>query len=138
MYDPRFTNLWDYLVTEAQIPMSWIYPAWGGENGNVDEPWRTHINCVGEDLPGPFVVLSPQDGHNVQGQQSLYTFSHPNECYYIFGSDRYNMSLDDDSLRLHERDDVVTVHIPDIGKSLYSVEAASMVMYDRRYKEWLL
>lgn len=137
MYDPRFTNLWDYLVTEAQIPMSWIYPDFGGNNGNVDEPWRTHINCVNE-LPGPFVVLSPEDGHNVKGEHSLYTFSHPKNCYYLFGSDRHNMSLDDDAIKLHEREDITTVYIPDIGKSMYSVECAAMVMYDRRFKQWQL
>lgn len=136
MWDPRFVNLWDYLVTEAQIPMSWIYPMHGGENGNVNEPWSTYINCVGEDLPGPFVVCTPQDGHNVQGQHSLYTFQHPEHCYYVFGSDRHNMALDDDALKLHDRQDITTVYIPDIGKSLYSVEAASMVIYDRRLKQW--
>ena len=131
-YDERFTNLWDYLVTACDVPMSWIYPDHGGGNGNVDEPWRTHITCVGKDLPGPFVIISPQDGHNIQGYNPLDTFKHPPECYYVFGSDRMNMALDDDEIAIETG--FSTVYIPGVGKELYSVTAAAMVVYDRMRK----
>lgn len=132
MWDPRFVTLWDYLVSEAKIPHSWVYPTHGGDNGNVDDEWKTHIQCVGRDLPGPFVVISPRDGHNVQGEISLTDFEHPAECYYVFGSDRHNMALDDDAIALETG--FFTVYIPGIGKSLHSPLAAAMVVYDRLSK----
>lgn len=130
-YHPRLQTLWDYLVSEAGVPMSWVYPMHGGDNGNVNEPWRRHINCVADDVPGPFVVVTPEDGHNVQGTRSLFEFDHPEDCRYVFGSDRYNLALDDDAVKLHEIIDVATVYIPGVGKALHSPLAAAMVVYDR-------
>ena len=132
MWDSRFVTLWDYLVTEAGIPHSWVYSTHGGDNGNVDDDWKTHINCVSEDLPGPFVVVSPENGHNIQGEISLRDFEHPESCYYIFGSDRHNMALDDDALRITEN--YSTIYIPGVGKALHSPLAAAMVIYDRMNK----
>ena len=138
MWDERFTVEWDYLVTEAGVPMSWVYPDHGGQNGNVDEPWKTHIARVA-DLGGPFVVITPIDGHNVQGEVALPGFTHPNECYYLFGSDRHNMSLDDDGIEIDPvlngyQGEMHKVYIPGVGKSLHSPLAAAMVMYDRIVK----
>lgn len=133
MWDQRFTTLWDYLVTEAEVPHSWVYPTHGGDNGNVDEPWKTHINCVVKDLSGPFVVVTPIDGHNIKGTHSLKNFTHPENCYYVFGSDRHNMALDDDALQLDTVESQY-VYIPNVGKSLHSPLAAAMVVYDRMSK----
>ena len=153
MWDSRFTTQWDYLVTESGVPASWVYPthagtsraSFGHEGLPVDEPWRTHVMSLGNDLAPlhpsiPFVILSPQNGHNIQGEISLKNFVHPAECFYVFGSDRHNMALDDDGINLDPDIDgfppgrLIKVYIPGVGDSLHSVNAASMVMYDRIQK----
>lgn len=128
-YDPRdpYRNAWGYLVQEAGIPNAWerrtpdtAKHAWKG--------W--HFNAALSDIPQdlPLVVLAPSDGTHMQGEHSLYTFEHPKNVIYYFGSDKADMRLRDFNGRGH-----TSVFIPDCSM-MFSFQAAAMVIYDRRAK----
>ena len=84
-----------------------------------------------------FVFLEPKniaDSANVPSE-SLSSFDHPKDALYIFGnSGRNNIGLYDQS-----RGDKV-VYVPTIkqDQQIWSIEVASIVLYDRAKKAWVI
>lgn len=127
-YDARenFRRAWGYLIQESEIPNAWErnthpqaeYATWKG--------W--HFNASMDDIPDPLIVLTPQDGSKLQGEQSLYDFVHPENAVYYFGGDRSDLRHSALQGRPY-----TSVYIPDSG-FMHSFTAAAMVVYDRKLK----
>lgn len=124
----QFRRAWSYLVQECEIPNAWERDTEEGMDYSNWDNWRFDTDVL--DLPDPIIVLSPKDGSKIQGEKSLYEFIHPENAVYFFGSDTRN--LHDDHLKGREYQ---TVYIPHTGH-IYSFEAAAMVVYDRKLKQW--
>ena len=83
-----------------------------------------------------FVFLEPKEIADANGVpcESLTTFDHPKDALYIFGnSGRSNIGLVD-----LDRGDKV-VYVPTINQQqIWPTQVASIVLYDRAKKAWLI
>lgn len=123
----QFRRAWSYLHQENEVPNTWERDTPEG----MDYKWKGW-HCV-QDLstvPDPLIVLTAIDGSKLKGKTSLYEFVHPENAVYYFGSDKRDLH----HYHLEGRD-YQTVYIPD-GGFMFSFEAAAMVIYDRRFKQW--
>ena len=91
------------------------------------------IKTAGE-LPSdiPLIVLTAPDARFVKGDECLYDFVHPEDAIYWFGHDHTNMDPED----FADREPDHKVFIPIEKYEVYSAFVASMVLYDRRRKQW--
>lgn len=85
-----------------------------------------------DDLPTEptLVVLSGQDGKEIQGDISLDDYTHPENAIYFFGDDHGDLT----QAKIGTRTDYDKVYIPFFGKSLFSNQAMAVVLYDRLKK----
>jgi len=127
-YDSReqFRRAWGYIVQECYIPNAWERNTAEGMDYYLWEDW--HFNASVHNLPDPIIVLSPEDGSKIQGKESLYTFEHPEDAVYFFGSDTRDLHHEHLEGREYK-----TVYIPNSG-FMHSFTAAAMVIYDRKLK----
>lgn len=83
-----------------------------------------------------FVFLEPKsiaDQHGIPCE-SLSTFDHPKDALYIFG----NSGVSNIGLVNLDRGDKV-VYVPTLtDRQIWSIECASIVLYDRCKKAWLI
>lgn len=75
-------------------------------------------------------TVLPQDAARVivvpDGEQSIVTFTHPEDACYVFGPDHESNT--------HLHPGAPTVSIPSDGAHLYSHHAGAIVLYDRLFK----
>lgn len=90
------------------------------------------IKTAGELPDVPLVVLTAPDARFVKGDECLYDFKHPDDAIYWFGHDHTNMDPED----FADREPDHKVFIPIDKYEVYSAFVASMVLYDRRRKQW--
>ena len=117
-------NQWDYVLSSFRADAVYVlgpqgvYPAFHGLNAKYVES----CECLGN-----VVVMSPEEGMNVQGEVSLEDFEHPFECTYLFGSDHSH-------LEAVPQDVIAKVYIPVQHTELYSWIAYAVTMWDRKVK----
>lgn len=119
---------WSYVISHFQ-PRN-LYTL-----GSLDprvNPFKEYIQInTAEEIPGTLVVLSPDNGRYIQGNESLLTFQHPETCCYLFGSDSVPLNEDHLGARIPEH----IVYIPhDTPDTMYSFIAGALTFYDRRMK----
>ncbi len=74
------------------------------------------------------VLIQPQDGTHVQGDESLVDFVHPDECCYWFGATNKH-------LELNGVEPVAKLFIPhELTWTLYASQAVAITLYDRYVK----
>ncbi len=79
---------------------------------------------------GTLVVLAPDNGQYVQGDESLVDFVHPDDAIYYFGSDKSPLGPKEVGRPPDHR-----VFIPTASKDdLFSWQAYAMVAWDRLVK----
>ena len=129
-YDARnhFRQAWGYLVQECRIPISWERDT-PEEERHPQHNWTQFLDTM-DQLQGPLIVFNDEHAPYLPGTVSLYEFEHPENAVYFLGSDRSNQNP-----KMFEGIDYTSVFIPDAGP-LYSFQAAAMVIYDRKFKEW--
>ena len=77
------------------------------------------------------ILLAPQNGLNLQGDESLSDFSHPADAIYYFGSDSAHIPAEKFDTRQPDN----KVYIPvDTNDQMYSFTAWCVVAWDRRQK----
>lgn len=123
---------WDWHVDWFGVDQAW--------ERNRPEGFERHskflpqqIKTAGE-LPSdiPLIVLTAPDARFVKGDECLYDFVHPEDAIYWFGHDHTNMDPED----FADREPDHKVFIPIEKYEVYSAFVASMVLYDRRRKQW--
>ena len=113
-HDSRFIDFWDSLIRGYSI--SNIY-----EINGPGDVWRS-VNSI-PDIPR--VIFSPVDAKYMPGETKLEDFQH-GDFLYVFGSDEFHNPY---------IDAIDYIYIPiRSGVSLWSVQAAAIVLYDRSVK----
>lgn len=128
--DPRLNDQWSFVFSNFGVTEIW-------ERGftNVDskiyQP-TVKIDTAAE-LPDdrPLIVLAPETGRYIQGDQSLVTFEHPDNAIYLFGGSHSNLSDEED---LGGRGPDMLVYIPTVKHEMYGYAAGYIVLYDRLVK----
>lgn len=110
-HDPKLVGLWDQLIRAYEI--SEVY-----EIGGPGDVWAGPTEVP--DLPR--VVFTPRDAVYMPGDTPLDQFVH-SDVLYVFGSDYEHNPL-------IQAIDYVYIPIR-VGFTLWSVQAAAMVLYDR-------
>lgn len=76
------------------------------------------------------VLLAPDVGHAVSGNENLKEFEHPADVCYVFGPDHTHFQMD-----MLSREPDHKVFIPLDGyREMYGWVAAAIVLYDRSLK----
>ena len=101
--------------------------------GEVDRkvrPFRDHISIESAKDIENLVLMMPDNGTHFQGNQSLVGFEHPEDCCYMFGSDRQILQPE----QVGKEPDAI-VYVPtSTNDTMYSFIAGAVTLYDRKVK----
>jgi hypothetical protein len=130
-YDRRrpLRELWEWNISSFGVDKVW-------ERGRPPDFQSHHpVTSIqtADELPRdpPLVVFQPPEGRHVQGAISLYSFEHPEDAIYFFGTDDENMTLEAD---LGSRRDFQAVYIPTVKYELFGAIAGAIALFDRASK----
>ena len=119
---------WDFALSNFVPDVLYVVRQEGFEPESRSNVFRDAEFCSSVlDVPGRHVVLAPESGRYVQGEQSLFDFEHPADATYVFGAD--NRHLDE----VVEGSDLVFIPTDTIHE-MFSWVAYGVVMWDRRLK----
>ncbi len=131
---------WDYLLMACDIWADDIYVVvLEGFDSKIPPPSKITgsaniITSIEHLPPGPLVVACPEVANHMPGNTSLYECVHPEDAIYVFGAD--NISFHPNMFG--ERAVGQKVYVPSrTDTHMNSHVAAAMILYDRRYKQWL-
>jgi hypothetical protein len=121
---------WSYLFSNFGISEIWELDDDGNKDLNVFQP-TIKIETVAE-LPAdrPLVVLAPQAGQFIQGDENLIDFVHPENAIYLIGPS--HACLNDDHMGGRVPDHCV--YIPLVKDECFSHAAGYIVLWDRMVK----
>lgn len=131
--DGRYQDQWDYILDSFQPDALYVI---GDE---ADAPGTnvftaldaTYIPDASGTPTGTFVVLAPPGGRWLQGDESLDTFTHPDDAIYFFGHDTNWPDADTIGGRRIDH----KVFIPTAGTSeLWSWQVYAITAWDRVMK----
>ena len=116
---------WAYLIKCFNVNG---YQRFGGKIGRK----YRNIEYAGDNLEliqgKRIVVLSPQNGGGLIGEEPLSSFEHPETCVYYFGADMETLTGEE-----IEGSYYVYIDMP-IQDQIWASQAASIVLYDRYIK----
>ncbi len=126
----NFLQQWEYVLCHFQADA--IYCVGGPPpEGAVLSSAVQIVNS--QDIPSALslVLLAPENGLNVQGDESLVDFVHPDDVVYWFGSDSRHIELE----LFEGRSPDHKVFVPvDTADQAYSFMVYGIVAWDRRCK----
>ena len=119
---------WSYLLSHFKPRTIYVI----GQLDRRVRPFSAYQSVkTAEDVPGPMVLMIPENGVNFPGETPLPEFVHPDECCYMFGADNIHLSEDHLGARLPEH----RVYIPTATKdTMYSFMAGAVTLWDREMK----
>lgn len=122
---------WDFIVCNFKPDKIYVY----GDPTALSSSVLSQATPLQkpEDLPynHSLIVLAPTNGTNIQGDESLETFTHPENAIYWFGSDANHIEAEVFSARTPDH----VVFIPtDTNDQMYAAAAYGVVMWDRKVK----
>ena len=126
-----YQTQWDYILSSFPPDRLIVF-------GNPDDAPSTNVfsrleATYAESLNGQgdtLVVMAPDNGQYVQGDESLVDFVHPEDAIYYFGGDKSHLGLKQIGRPPDHR-----VFIPTASKDdLFSWQAYAMVAWDRMMK----
>lgn len=122
---------WDYILSSFPPDRLLVF-------GNPDDAPKTnafsklkakYLNSL-KGTSGTVVVLAPDNGSYVKGDESLVEFKHPDDVIYYFGDDRSRLGFEQIGRSPDHK-----VFIPTATRDeLYSWQAYSIVAWDRVLK----
>jgi len=128
-HNSHLQDQWSWVFSNFGITEIWER---GFSEGDLKIYQPTIAVDTAAELPDrPLIVLAHQEGRYIQGNQSLVTFSHPEDAIYLFGGSHVNLSDEDD---LGGRVPDALVYIPSVKYEMYSPPAAYITLYDRLVK----
>ena len=127
-------NQWDYVLSPWCPATVYL----------VGEGTLPHLNNIFKDaiqvetlteLPEDeqIILMAPQTGRFIQGDESLYDFVHPENAIYMFGPNHVNLTLEDDFWDGRMPDHRVYVTV-DTNDEMFNWIAGTVTLYDRRLK----
>lgn len=121
---------WSYLFSNFGVSDLWEVGDDGNSNWDIYQP-TTKITTAAE-LPDdrPLVVLAPQAGTYIQGDEDLKTFVHPENAIYMFGPSHVHLNEDDMGGRVADH----YVYIALVESECFAHAAAYMTLWDQQAK----
>lgn len=126
----NFQQQWEYVLSNFKPDVIYVH----GTANLSGKVLAQAVKISGpEELPAdlPLVLLAPTSGLNIQGDEPLSTFKHPEDAIYWFGSDAHH--IDSEIFSVREPDHKVYVET-DTNDQMYSFATYAVVAWDRRVK----
>jgi len=121
---------WSYLFSNLGVSEIWELGDDGNRNWDIYQP-SIKIATAAELPKRPLVVLAPQEGRFIQGNENLKDFIHPENAIYLFGPSHLNLN---DEEHMGGRVAEHYVYLPLVESECFSHAAAYMTLWDRKVK----
>ena len=126
---------WSWVFSNFGITEIWERDAdHEGERGKDGSIYQQTIKIdTAAELPDdrPIIVLAPDEGRYIRGEQNLMDFVHPEDAIYLFGATQANLSDEND---LGGRVPDALVYIPSKKLEMFSHAAGYVTLWDRYVK----
>jgi hypothetical protein len=127
----NFQQQWEYALCHFKPTHLFVYGDASVLTGSV---LTTAVEIADpSELPDApsLVLLAPINGTNIQGDQSLFSFDHPENAIYWFGSDCEHIEAEVFTNRAPDHKVYIETNTID---QMYSFTSYLIAMYDRKVK----
>ena len=130
-------NMWMDLAIAYNVDLVIMIPdlKFSTKNSIGFESYDSIENALSSHPELTKVFLEPKDiaDNNNVPSESLTTFDHPKDALYIFGNSAVS------NIGFVDVNNDKVVYVPTINQhQIWSIQVASIVLYDRSKKEWLI
>lgn len=132
----NFQDQWDYVLNNFQVDELYVKikePFTDDNEPPISKAFKNAKYILSySELPKEDVVLiSPANAYQLNGETNLETFTHSDNCIYLFGADEGRLTNEDVS-ELNIVDKVYVETSNDLH--MFSFVAGAVVLYDKKLK----